>query len=186
MVTSEVKPEDVGDGFSLAHKTYSALVKDEEDLIGYIAYALYKREKLKFCEKCRQDSGTEPSKEEVATFVGIANLDIRRSAYRDQAAALLESFAEIQLNDTVDGIVRGYEQKLAAELQKSKSWSRFIGESLLSSFLSTVLWVAVAAVFVFTKISPQTWVKLVTDTGVDPNAVIQQDNASRPAPVPTK
>ncbi|GAB3047176.1 hypothetical protein [Stenotrophomonas tumulicola] len=67
------------------HLTYAKLVNDEGDMAGHVAYALYKRDKLKFIEAFRLEKGRHPSSVELEAFVVTANLALRVSAYRSEA-----------------------------------------------------------------------------------------------------
>lgn len=85
----------------VAHKTYSALVPKQDDLVGHVAYALYKRDKLKFCEEFAVKHGKPPGDAELEIFIHSANLTTRLQGYRTEAERLLETMAEYQLEDAI-------------------------------------------------------------------------------------
>jgi len=76
------------------NQAYETLVGADDDLVGMLAYALYKRSKRHWVIRHRQTYGREPSGEEYRTFVD-AQLDpdsVKR--LRDDATSLLYSYAE--------------------------------------------------------------------------------------------
>ena len=48
---------------------YSKLVRDEDDFVGHIAYALYKAEKVAYIEKFKSEHGGQEPTEEGGTAI---------------------------------------------------------------------------------------------------------------------
>ena len=105
---------------SISHSTYSTLVRGDADLIGHVAYALYKRDKLKFCDAFASKYGRRPSTDEVGVFIASSNLDTRIDGYRSQAETLLERMTEYQLEDAVMQIKADADASLLRKLSQAK------------------------------------------------------------------
>ena len=134
------------------HRTYSSLVQGDVDLIGHIAYALYKRDKLKFCDQYEKAAGRQPTREELDVFIRGCNLDTRLSGYRSEAEVLLERFAEFQLEEAVAQLEDDYNKKLRTKLQEGKSWLRVIGEALVGNVAVALVWATLVLVFYVNKV----------------------------------
>ena len=102
---------------AVAHSTYSALVQSDVDMTGHVAYALYKRDKLKFCESFAASRQRAPSADELQVFIDSANLSTRISAYRTEAEAALQDFAQEVLEVQLDEQEAAFNARLAGELR---------------------------------------------------------------------
>lgn len=127
---------------AIAHRTYSALVQADDDLVGHVAYALYKRDKLKFCESVRASEGRLATQEEIATFIRACNLDTTLQGYRSQAELLLERMTEYQLEDAIAAVEAHAKDDLLQQLKQARSWSRSVAEALLGSVAVALMWAA--------------------------------------------
>lgn len=142
------------------HRTYSALVPNERDLVGHVAYALYKRDKLKFCEEFLAKNGGIPAGDaELSIFIQSANLKTRLQGYRTEAEGLLETMTEYQLEDAIAQIQADSDEKLLRRLSEAKSWGRTIAEALLGSFAVAIFWAALVFVVYANKVGIERMVK---------------------------
>lgn len=73
---------------------YKKLVTSPSDVVGAIAYSLYKSEKVQYIEAHTQSTGTPPSDKELEGFHRTSNLDLRVVAYRRSAEDLLNEFID--------------------------------------------------------------------------------------------
>lgn len=122
----------------IRHNTYHKLVSTPDDLIGHIAYSLYKRDKLTFCEGFRAKRGRDPSSSEVEIF--IESVTSRSGGYRTEAEALAERFHEIQLGAALDRLDEEYKDKLLRALSTVKSWRRAVAEALIGNVVIVLIW----------------------------------------------
>ena len=136
---SAVVPAAVAGLTAVEHRTFSALVQDDEDLVGHVAYSLYKRDKLKFCETERVRTAAPATHQTVDAFIRSCNLDTRISAYRAEAERLLEHMTEYVLEDAIEKVKREHQELLVRKLSESKSWWRSIAENLLGSLVVAIV-----------------------------------------------
>jgi hypothetical protein len=137
---------------SISHRTFSALVQNDADLVGHVAYALYKRDKLKFSEEFRARNSREPLPAEVEIFIVGCNLDTRLQGYRAEAELLLEAMTEYQLDDAIEQVRIDANEELARKLSESKSWGRSIAEALIGSVAVAVMWAALVLILYTNKV----------------------------------
>lgn len=79
------------------HRTYSNLVRSDEDIVGHIAYALYKGEKNKFRE-------ANPDPAHVDAFIATINMPEQVASMRARAEDLLEGTIEAAVSLAVDEV----------------------------------------------------------------------------------
>ncbi|MYN47723.1 hypothetical protein GTP23_22045 [Pseudoduganella sp. FT93W] len=83
----------------MAHNNiYEKLTADPNDLVGALAYIIYKQQKVEFC---KNTSAGNPSRAEIEQFHAIASMDTSIAAYRSQAEALAQAFLNAGLDDLV-------------------------------------------------------------------------------------
>lgn len=78
---------------------YETLTADPNDLVGALAYIIYKRQKVEFCKN--HPSGA-PTPAELDHFHRIASLQTSIDSYRAQAEALAQAFLTVALDDLAD------------------------------------------------------------------------------------
>lgn len=146
-------PDGSGAGVTtINHTTYSTLVRDDKDLVGLVAYALYKRDKLKFCEEFAHQHARAPLATEVAIFIQGSNLGTRVDGYRAEAELLLEAMLEYQLEDAIEQVQADAGKELTRKLAEAKSWGRSIAESLLGTVVTAIFWAALILLLYTNKV----------------------------------
>lgn len=133
------------------HKTYTSLVQGDQDVVGHMAYAFYKRDKLKFCADTRARHGRDPLTHEIEVFIQTCNLDTVLQRYRTEAEELLERLTEYQLEDAIEEVKKVHNEELVKRLSEGKSWGRVAIEALIGSFAVAILWAALAMVLYWNK-----------------------------------
>lgn len=121
------------------HKTYSNLVQDPNDLVGLIAYSIYKREKLDFVEKHVALHGRQPTSQEMQVLFNLVGMSGQVESLRVRATTLLEEMTEIVLEKVVDQIDTDYRERLVSELKKTKSTTRAVFENVVANIIAAAL-----------------------------------------------
>lgn len=95
-----------------------AMSKDKHDIVGYIAYSIYKREKIEHIEDLKKkNGGREPTFEELEPFRMIA--DQRKDEYIKAANRVLQQYITevgVEYEKTNHGFIYGVLQSLVANL----------------------------------------------------------------------
>ncbi|AMC34075.1 hypothetical protein [Janthinobacterium sp. B9-8] len=76
---------------------YKELVQGPDDVVGALAYVLYKQQKIAFLEKINTDLNREPSEDELRSFHTYTLLPETLQGFTDRAEALADQFLEIAL-----------------------------------------------------------------------------------------
>ncbi len=121
------------------HTTYSTLVEDPNDLVGLIAYSLYKRDKLDFIERHKATAGCVPTPDELQVLYQLVNTPGQIEALRTRSATLLEQVTEVVLEDAFQKMEQDYQVKLIAELKVPKSFWRAVSENIVANIGAAAL-----------------------------------------------
>lgn len=129
---------------------YSKLVKEENDVVGIIAYGIYKHQKIEFISKIKEDEQREPTPEEIKAFSTMTNTDSQLQSYRYKAETMLSELvgnvADEELSRYEDEMLHNYKDSISSCLPSK--WSSFRW-SVFAGVVSTLLFGIVAGVFYF-------------------------------------
>ena len=113
---------------------YTELVQDENDILGVLAYSLYKRQKIEYIRALKQKTGNEPMDVELVPFHDFSNSPSQLESYRNQASQLANNFLEISLQTQAEQVERYYDAKASAEIRNARPgfWLG-VGQSVIGS-----------------------------------------------------
>ena len=126
---------------------YSKLVKDKNDILGIIAYSIYKRQKIEFLNKYKAEhDGEEAPREEAYAFKELSNSDTQLEFYKTQSVHLANEFLEEMLSETLEDAEKDFSSRVHRELVgiKHSFWS-----GVFQSLVGSVLFVLFAGIIVF-------------------------------------
>lgn len=113
---------------------YSKLVVDAEDLVGLIAYGLYKREKIEFITKFKEDNNSrDPNDTDLTVFHSLTNTDSRCSNYRSQAEGILADFSGKMLAEKARELQDVYQADLVSQLKEGLPFWKGVGQNVIAS-----------------------------------------------------
>ena len=115
---------------------YSKLVQDQNDILGVIAYSIYKRHKIEFITSVSEKEGRDPTDEEFRTFREVTNNQTQLDMYKDQAKSLSQSFLDAALEEEAEEISNFYSNKAESEIRQMKPQFMFgVWQGVVASFL---------------------------------------------------
>ena len=134
------------------NRIYSLIVEDDTDVIGHIAYALYKEQKIKFIEK-KKDGNPDRhlSEEDWQHFNEVTCTGENIQRYRLQATEILQNFVDDALRETIKQIKSDTKKNQAdilaeiVEPLKPKGW----WYGLTQSIVGAIIFAFLAAALVF-------------------------------------
>ena len=135
---------------------YKQLVSDENDVVGHVAYALYKSSKIEYIEKFKQEhGGNQPSEADLKPFHDISCTASSIDRYKTKAVEITSSFLDVTLSETVKQIEQDYVANQDRHLEsiidplkpmdKKKQFWRGVWQSVLGAFFFAII----VAAFVF-------------------------------------
>jgi hypothetical protein len=133
---------------------YSKLVEDENDILGVIAYAIYKKQKIEHIEEFKRDNNREPTDLELVQFNKFSTSKASLDGYRIKAELILQSFTDYVLEDTLEEIENECKKNQSEILQKiidpisPPSKLRSFSSGVLHSVVGTFVFSIIIAAFV--------------------------------------
>lgn len=119
---------------------FSELVNDEDDILGQLAYSVYKRQKIEYIHAFKERNGTDPLDCDLAAFHDISNSSSQLEAYRTQATRLATNFLESSLSTETDELAAFYSSRAANEIRMARpGFWKGAAQSLVGSGLFTLL-----------------------------------------------
>lgn len=115
---------------------YSKLVRDDDDIIGMVAYGIYKKHKIEFIESIKKEYNREPNQEEWHAFALSSNTDSQLEKYISQADNSLASFVMTSAGEQVKNAERQMLEQYQANIKAvlPSNW-KTVGLSVLGSFI---------------------------------------------------
>lgn len=80
---------------------YSKLVEKDSDLIGHVAYSLYKKSKIEYIEK-QESLGKTPTDSELIPFNEISSSESSIERYKLKATFIIQGFIENMLDEELE------------------------------------------------------------------------------------
>ncbi|WP_295990192.1 hypothetical protein [Rugamonas sp.] len=115
---------------------YRQLVTDDDDLLGMVAYALYKRQKFDFIDGFKKRHSKDPESSDFAMFNDLSSSELQLKSYQDQAETLTADFS-LSLLETYNAKLenRAYETVFKARL---RFWFG-VWQGVVASFVFVIL-----------------------------------------------
>ncbi|WP_119080281.1 hypothetical protein [Chitinophaga alhagiae] len=122
---------------------YSKLVENDTDLIGHIAYSLYKKSKVEYIEK-QNEGGKTLTDAELIPFNDFSSSESSIESYRIKAELIVQGF----IDNVLDEELTNYKQQ--AITQQAEILKNIIAP-ITPSFWKNV-WIGIVSSFIFTLV----------------------------------
>ncbi|WP_249672046.1 hypothetical protein [Pseudomonas abieticivorans] len=126
---------------------FQKLVQYDEDVLGIIAYSVYKKQKIEYLTSIRQKQGREPLASELESFHSLSNSPTQIETYQARALSLIRTFTDDAIVEEAKEVSDYYAEKSRQEVAKLKP--RFwlgVGQSVVGS-AAFVLLLGVLVIF---------------------------------------
>lgn len=148
---------------------FSALVKDERDILGALAYVLYKQDKRAYAARLASELGRRPEHSELDGFMRMLELPDGTGRYRQRAEALLNDF----LDEAVLAHLQEYRQRvrddeiiraLQAEVGSLRtSFASRVKENVVAGMVTTLMMLGVVLLALIYADGPQSILRRALD-----------------------
>lgn len=122
-----------------AHNNYKLYVKDPNDIVGRVAYSIYKQHKISFLEKELATTGQAATQAKIDTFCDLYGNPQQVELLQQEAGRYLAGLNSELLRDTVKKIQVDYDKKLVKELKESGGIWRAIRYSIAGNIATGIL-----------------------------------------------
>lgn len=125
---------------------YSRIVEGKGDIIGYIAYALYKDAKIEYINRYKEEhNGKEPDEDDLKPFHDITSTGASIENYKYVASGILQAFLDNTLEETKAQIEENLNKNHIGLIKKAiepikppamwKSYLNGIAQSVFGAFI---------------------------------------------------
>lgn len=126
------------------------MVDSEDDLVGLIAYGIYKKHKIEYITRIKEEQNREPTDEECRSFFVASTTSSQLDKYHSQAENMLLEMAgnitKNELKQYESDMLKNYKKEISSCMPSN--WRTFfisIGAGIVSALLFAIL----AGVFYF-------------------------------------
>lgn len=170
---------------------YSSLVESNSDIVGHIAYALYKADKIHFIEKFKKDnSDNEPCESDLKPFHDTTSCPGNLERYKLTAVQILQNFTNETLSEMIQEIEQDAINRNKSELSKiieplkpmsiRKSYFHGVVQSVIGAAVFMIL---ISALLFFVFLSTKQYTFTVGGGG---NVSVEQCDTHKPYTSNTK
>jgi hypothetical protein len=119
---------------------YKELVADESDILGRLAYSLYKQQKIEYILAFQEKNGIAPVNSDLTAFHGVSNSASQLASYRNQAAKLALGFLDTSLANEARELEELYSAKADHEIRSARpGFWKGVAQSLIGSGMFALL-----------------------------------------------
>src|ERR1700761_8160102 len=119
---------------------YRKLVEDDDDLLGIIAYSLYKRQKFEFIKNFKTKYGKEPEPSDFESFNDLAAGQLQLNSYFNEAQTLAQKFLDESLAADSAELEDKYSALAQETIRKAKPSFWFgVWQGCVASFIFVIL-----------------------------------------------
>lgn len=138
---------------------YKQLVDGENDIVGHIAYSLYKAEKIEYINKFKNDNGREPNEDELKYFHETTRVSGSLSRYKNAAILLLQTFMSNTIYESLQQMEKDCKNRYVENIKeactelhpvgKKRRYGEGIVQSVIGAFIFALLLAAIAFILRF-------------------------------------
>ncbi|EGU39420.1 hypothetical protein [Vibrio scophthalmi] len=130
------------------HNTFGDIIEEEGDFVGYVAYALYKQQKVKWIYNYKDKTGDYPTPSQIETyFTSFHSTPECIDKYRDDAERMLNEYIDFSFSEELSAYQEAVKEDEIVKAVHKPFWTGVrenvvagIVASLLTGLLSIGLW----------------------------------------------
>lgn len=147
------------------HQTFTHYVLHKDDLVGFVAYSIYKQHKISFLDREFRKTGSRAKQDKVDAFCESYGNPEQVELLRERAAKLIKNMNDLLLDQAVEQVKIEYQATLVQKLKEGPGWL----DSIVKSIAGNITTAAIVAVVIFggSVISNGFWETVGNWTGQD-------------------
>jgi hypothetical protein len=119
---------------------YSKLVEDENDILGIIAYALYKRQKFEFIANFEAKHQRSADQEDFERFNEFSMSELQLKSYANEAQTLAKDFLDSTLAVEAADLEKHYKDEADRQIKLAKPNFWFgVWQGVVASFIFVIV-----------------------------------------------
>ncbi|MFA0438620.1 hypothetical protein AB4560_01605 [Vibrio sp. 10N.222.51.C12] len=121
------------------HNTFGDIIEEEGDFVGYVAYALYKEQKVKWIHNYKDTNGDFPTPTQIETyFNSFHSSQDCIDKFREDAERILNEYIDFSFSEELDAY-REHVKNEAIVQQVHKPFSKSVWENLTAALLASAI-----------------------------------------------
>lgn len=123
---------------------YRHLVSSPEDLIGLLAYSIYKQHKIEFIEDFKKKKGCAPTDADIEGFIMSSVTPSQLEKYKESANTILSETVADAVQDEMERMSFDFQNAIEPVVKKhSSSWFKTVLLNVLGSFVFSIILVII-------------------------------------------
>lgn len=173
---------DSSSSIGLSHRTFTKYVENKDDLVGFVAYSIYKQHKISFLEREYQKTKQRASQDKVDAFCESYCHPEQVELLKERAEKLIQNMHQLLVVNAIDTVRAEEQAKYVKQLEEGPGWWDSIGKSIAGN-LATAALVALV-IFGGSVVSNGFWETVGNWTGmkIAPKSASPSDKKSDTAP----
>jgi len=110
---------------------FSKLVQSSSDIVGIVAYAQYKTQKVEWIQSFERDNERKPYDSEMTAFHTMVNTDHALNGYRLEAKEILDQYTEQAVAEAAENIENYYKSIHQSKLEDIRGSHREAAEEVI-------------------------------------------------------
>lgn len=144
---------------------YGKLVSDPEDVIGLLAYSIYKQHKIEFIEDFKKKKGSAPTDADIENFIMSSVTQSQLEKYRESANTILSETVADAVQDEMGRMSLDFQNVIEPVVKKhSSSWFKTVLLNVIGSFVFSIILVIIFLLGYTTESSLRNKTKVVVET----------------------
>lgn len=153
---------------------YRSLVTSDNDIVGQVAYAIYKQTKVDYIQTLTEKQGFPPTPEQIEIFHIMSATPIQIEMYRERALANLKAVLFNTMNEQIEEIKQELQKDNINQIQQAvKPLATPWWKNVLWGILSAFVFALIVAAFAFIKNYS------ASDINIDFNSKTEQPNPQK-------
>ena len=144
---------------------YGKLVSSPEDVIGLLAYSIYKQHKIEFIEDFKKKKGSAPTDADIENFIMSSVTQSQLEKYRESANTILSETVADAVQDEMGRMSLDFQNVIEPVVKKhSSSWIKTVLLNVIGSFVFSIILVIIFLFGYTTESSLRNKTKAVVET----------------------
>ena len=123
---------------------YGKLVSSPEDVIGLLAYSIYKQHKIEFIEDFKKKKGSAPTDADIENFIMSSVTQSQLEKYRESANTILSETVADAVQDEMGRMSLDFQNVIEPVVKKhSSSWIKTVLLNVIGSFVFSIILVII-------------------------------------------
>lgn len=123
---------------------YSKLVSDPGDVVGLLAYSIYKQHKIEFIEDFKKKKGSAPTDADIENFIMSSVTSSQLDKYKESAVTILSETVADAVQDELDNMSFDFKGAVEPVVKKyTYSKTKTVLLNVIGSFVFSVILVII-------------------------------------------